>query len=66
MTHQKLVQAVRKLQQRVDELEAFAGVLVPVFEREYKRGTYLRSLRRDSRNDHAAQRELRHNRDGQD
>jgi hypothetical protein len=41
MTHQKLVQAVRKLQQRVDELEAFAGVLVPVFEREYKRGTYL-------------------------
>jgi hypothetical protein len=40
MTHQKLVQAVRTLQQRVDELEAFAGVMIPVFEREDKRGTW--------------------------
>ena len=31
---------VRRLRQSVEELDAFAGVLVPVFERDYKKGEW--------------------------
>lgn len=31
---------IKALEARITELEAFAGVLVPVFEKEYKRQNY--------------------------
>jgi hypothetical protein len=34
----KLEKRIKELETRVRELEAFAGVLLPVFEREYKKG----------------------------
>ena len=36
----KLEKRIKELEARVRELEAFAGVLVPVFEKEYKRQGY--------------------------
>lgn len=34
----KLQSRIKELEARIRELEAFAGVLLPVFEREYKKG----------------------------
>lgn len=34
----KLEKRIKQLEARIRELEAFAGVLLPVFEKEYKKG----------------------------
>jgi hypothetical protein len=34
----KLQQRIKELEARMRELETFAGVLLPVFEKEYKKG----------------------------
>lgn len=34
----KLQQRIKELEARIRDLEAFAGVMLPIFEKEYKKG----------------------------
>lgn len=41
----QLQQQVKKLQKEIRDLQSFVGVLVPVFEKEYKKGGWNFSKR---------------------